>query len=61
MNMSQERYNEELNRQIDNCHAEILALIEDYFSCTDNICKSQIKTLLEKKEHNYINLLERKR
>ena len=60
MNMSQEAYNEELNRQIDNCYAEILVLKDDYTACTDDVCKSQIRTLLEKKEHNYIDLLSRR-
>lgn len=61
MNMSQEAYNKELDRQINNCHAEVLALTDDYESCADDVCKSQIKTLLEKKEHNYIDLLSRRR
>lgn len=60
MNMSQEVYKEELNRQIDNCHAEVKALSNDYQKCTDNICKSQIRTLLEKKEHTLIDLLKRR-
>ena len=60
MNMSQEAYNKELNRQIDNCYAEILVLKDDYQACTDDVCKSQIRTLLEKKEHNYIDLLSRR-
>lgn len=60
MNMSQEAYNKELNRQIDNCGAEIVSLRNDYQACSDDICKSQIRTLLEKKEHNYINLLSRR-
>ena len=59
--MSQENYNKELNRQIDNCHAEIKALSNDYQNCADDICKSQIRTLLEKKEYNLINLLDRRR
>lgn len=59
MNMSQEAYNKELKRQIDNCHAEIISLQKDYQACTDDICKSQIRTLLEKKEHTYINLLSK--
>lgn len=57
--MSQESYNRELKRQIDNCTVEIRALRDDYLACSDNICKSQIRTLLEKKEYNLINLLER--
>lgn len=61
MNMSQENYNNELQRQIDNCAVEIIALRNDYQQCSDDICKSQIKTLLEKKEHNYIDLLSRMR
>ena len=58
--MSQEAYNKELNRQIDNCQAEILSLSSDYHNCSDDICKSQIRTLLEKKEYTLINLLERR-
>ena len=59
MNMLQENYKKELQRQIDNCSVELRALINDYHNCSDNICKSQIKTLMEKKEHNLLNLLER--
>ena len=59
MNMSQEAYNKELKRQIDNCAVEITALRNDYQQCPDDICKSQIKTLLEKKEHTFINLLSK--
>lgn len=59
MNMSQEDYNKELKRQIDNCHAEIISLRNDCQACTDDICKSQIRTLLEKKEHTFINLLSK--
>ena len=61
MNMSQENYNNELQKQIDNCAVEITALRNDYQQWSDDICKSQIKTLLEKKEHNYIDLLSRMR
>ena len=56
--MSQEAYNEEKSRQIDNYKMEIQALTNDYFACDDNVCKSQIKTLLEKAEHNLIRLLK---
>ncbi len=59
MNMLQENYKKELQRQIDNCSIELSALINDYHNCSDNMCKSQIKTLIEKKEHNLLNLLER--
>ena len=59
MNMSQEAYNKELKRQIDNCAVEITALRNDYQQCSDDICKSQIRTLLEKKEHTFINLLSK--
>lgn len=59
MNMWQESYSKELKRQIDNCDAEVRALSEDYQNCSDDICKSQIRTLLEKKEYTLINLLER--
>ena len=59
MNMSQEAYSKELKRQIDNCAVEITALSNDYQQCSDDICKSQIRTLLEKKEHTFINLLSK--
>ena len=59
MNMSQEDYSKELKRQIDNCAVEIIALRNDYQQCSDDICKSQIRTLLEKKEHTFINLLSK--
>ena len=59
MNMSQEAYNKERKRQIDNCAVEITALRNDYQQCSDDICKSQIRTLLEKKEHTFINLLSK--
>lgn len=57
MNMSQEQYNKELARQIDNADAEIQALKRDYHACTDDVCRSQIKTFLEKKEHLFLSLL----
>lgn len=59
MNMSQEVYKQELKKQIDNTGAEIQALINDYNVSSDDITKSQIKTFLEKKQHLYLNLLER--
>lgn len=58
MNMSQERYNKELLRQIENVEKEIKALIHDYTSSHDDICCSQIKTFLEKKEHILLQLLK---
>ena len=60
MNMSHENYNKELMRQIENCQSEITALGNDYKQCSDDICKSQIRTLLEKKEYTLINLIERR-
>lgn len=60
MNMSQESYIKEITRQIDNCQAEITVLGDDYKQCSDDICKSQIRTLLEKKEYTLINLIDRK-
>ena len=60
MSMSQESYSKELMRQIENCQAEITALGSDYKQCSDDICKSQIRTLLEKKEYTLINLIERR-
>ena len=60
MNMSQEAYIKELMRQIDNCQAEITVLGDDYKQCPDDICKSQIRTLLEKKEYNLIALIEKR-
>lgn len=60
MNMSQEAYSKELNRQIDNCEVELKALSNDYQKCTDDVCKSQIRTLLEKKEHNLLDLYKRR-
>lgn len=60
MNMSQEDYNKEISRQIENCQIEIQALTNDFHACTDDICKSQIKTLLEKQEYKLIDLLSRR-
>ena len=59
MNMLQESYKKEIERQIDNTELEIKALINDYRSASDDITKSQIKTFLEKKEHLLLNLMER--
>ena len=59
MNMSQELYKQEVKKQIDNTRAEIQALTNDYNISSDEITKSQIKTFLEKKQHLYLNLLER--
>ena len=56
--MSQEVYNKEVSRQINNTQMEVQALINDYQSCTDEVCKSQIKTFLEKKEHILLSLLK---
>lgn len=60
MNMLQEPYNKEINRQINNTKKEIEDLQNDYKSCPDDIVKSQIKTFLEKKEFLLLNLMERK-
>ena len=59
MNMWEEKYKKEIERQIDNTELEIKALINDYESSSDDIVKSQIKTFLEKKEFLYLNLMER--
>lgn len=59
MNMSQEIYKQELKKQISNIQAEITALTNDYNVSSDDITKSQIKTFLEKKQHLYLDLLER--
>ena len=59
MNMWEEKYKKEIERQIDNTELEIKALINDYKSSSDNVVKSQIKTFLEKKEYLYLNLMER--
>ena len=60
MNMSQEDYIKEIARQAENCRMEIQALTNDFHACTDDICKSQIKTLLEKQEHRLLDLLSRR-
>lgn len=44
---------------MDNVYAEITALTNDYNSASDYVTKSQIKTFLEKKEHRYLDLMER--
>ena len=59
MNMLQELYKQEVKKQIDDTRAEIQALTNDYNISSDEITKSQIKTFLEKKQHLYLNLLER--
>ena len=56
--MSQEAYNNEKVRQLKNAQREIEILANDYAECSDDICKSQIKTFLEKKEHLLLNLLK---
>lgn len=57
--MSQELYSKEIKRQMDNVRVEMQALTNDYHSASDNVTKSQIKTFLEKKEHIYLDLMER--
>lgn len=59
MNMSQEVYSKEIERQIENTQKEVEELQSDYDSCPDDIVKSQIKTFLEKKEFLLLNLMER--
>lgn len=59
MNMSHEKYNQELLRQMDNTEREIKALINDYQNSSDDIVKSQVKTFLEKKEYLLLSLMER--
>lgn len=59
MNMLQELYIQEIKKQADSVEAEIIALTNDYNASSDDIVKSQIKTFLEKKQHVYLNLLER--
>lgn len=59
MNMLQELYIQEIKKQTDSVEAEIIALTNDYNASSDDIVKSQIKTFLEKKQHVYLNLLER--
>ena len=49
MNMLEEAYREEILRQIDHIGMEIIALTNDYNMLSDDICKSQVKTFLEKK------------
>ena len=58
MNMWQEHYHKELLRQIVNTAKEINVLIQDYKTVNDDICRSQIKTFLEKKEHILLQLLK---
>lgn len=58
MNMSQEVYNNEKVRQLKNAQREVEILKNDYVECSDDICKSQIKTFLEKKEHLLLKLLK---
>lgn len=57
MNMLEEAYREEILRQIDHNSTEIRALTHDYYMLTDDICKSQVKTFLEKKQYRLLDLL----
>lgn len=57
MNMLEEAYKEEILRQIDHANTEIRALTNDYYMLTDDICKSQVKTFLEKKQYRLLDLL----
>ena len=57
MNMLEEAYREEILRQIDHIGMEIIALTNDYNMLYDEICKSQVKTFLEKKQYRLLDLL----
>lgn len=57
MNMLEEAYREEILRQIDHIGMEIMALTNDYNMLSDDICKSQVKTFLEKKQYRLLDLL----
>lgn len=57
MNMLEEAYREEILRQIDHIGMEIIALTNDYNMLSDDICKSQVKTFLEKKQYRLLDLL----
>lgn len=50
MSMSQEKYKQELSQRIKETSDEISLLKNDYNSVVDEVCKSQIKTFLEKKQ-----------
>ena len=50
MNMLQENYKQELSQRIKETSDEISLLKNDYNSVVDEVCKSQIKTFLEKKQ-----------
>lgn len=54
--MLQEVYKKEILRQINNLENEIRTLQGDYLSVQDEICKSQIKTFLERKENALLKL-----
>lgn len=54
--MLQEKYKKEIFRQIDNLEKEIKFLQNDYSSIQDEICKSQVKTFLERKENTLLKL-----
>ena len=57
MNMLEEAYREEILRQINHIGMEIIALTNDYNMLSDDICKSQVKTFLEKKQYRLLDLL----
>lgn len=50
MNMLQENYKQELSQRIKETSDEISLLKNDYQNVIDEVCKSQIKTFLEKKQ-----------
>lgn len=56
MNMSQENYKQELSQRIKETSDEITILKQDYKNVYDEICKSQVKTFLEKKQHLLLDL-----
>lgn len=56
MNMSQENYKQELSQRIKETSDEITILKQDYENVYDEICKSQVKTFLEKKQHLLLDL-----
>ena len=57
MNMYIDDYQKEMSNQMEDIKSEIRLLKRDFESIDDNIVKSQVKTFLEKKQKQLLNIM----
>ena len=57
MNMYIDDYQKEMSNQMEDIKSEIRLLKRDFESIDDNIVKSQVKTFLEKKQAQLLNIM----